>query len=592
VLPIAVGPLYLDLGAARSLTPPARVLPDDTLLGRLRAGHAAEGLSYYAQSAEYAYNRSAALFFGVGAAGIASVAGGVARTVRVRKTSLTATAANIAPPSVPAGASDALALAPGESVAIERDGTLSLAAGTLHCFVDESAPQVWLGGGVGVDFSMAHTGQSRTEVIRCEDDVVLLRISGEDSRSRTIGAGFNIGIYADVALTGAIEVARRIGSASETASEMVQSSKWRSVSSGANIGHSSAQGEERLADYRLHMNNPKARTAYEAAMRGDLRLIQAYAIEGDAGVRLLYSLAANVRKTVIPVSLGLFGIGISWERSRSARDSQELVDGQCLRKRRTIDTLHRSVTDLTLRTTGETSSVERVRHEGRPEGDGTVTWMRTIQDRTTSREEVLHDVQMAELMLADQAPESLHRYRGVLAALDPHRFAGIGPRDEAGTTESILTVSFSGQECLRISAADAGAVWEALSLWHAVVEGGPPAWASADARRGFDADAADGVLSWRELSPVYLLDRQSYREARRFVEGLHALGTLPAWKAATVLRDAIGTGSKSVRNVGVLCSVVRPQQFRLELSVDSNKGLDGGALDYAFVWDPTLPPPG
>lgn len=598
-VPLMWGETVLNFGKAVvvSEAEPLDLSTSDPVAGALRKRSledARAGEQWMRRRAEYATSVAGGTFFPAPVIGYGY--GGATRSKNVELTSIRLVRPERAlpPSSVPGNAEAVLALKPGESISVKREGATKLFGGNLKTWLDETTGDgTWFAGGpIGAELSIEHRGDATTEVLRGEGNQVRLRVYADGAKGGGFSAGPHIGVYLSWAGTIAYEVARRLRGAEKTAGEMAKMPVWREHTSGAFVDVNGEKGRDCLAEIVLDMSKPAARAAYAAAVRGDLTEARRAVEQPGSGVRVPVSQATDVTKRAVGVSLGLLGLGVSWESAKERHKTVVWADGEALSQSRTIETKTRAATGPTLRRTNRTSWIDHVTTEagvGKPLPTGidakriSVGWASETSDPVTSKEELLRELDFAVALVGDAAPKSARAYRERVAGLEASRFVKIGPRDEGGSTTAMVRMRLARGAAKTLAAIPEEKIFATWVDIVARTEGVSPEWASPEVRAAFDADSSDGKLQWKELTPSYLLRRQDYFDARQLVRSIRWLDAGDEPERNRRLRDLIGVDADRRAKLELLATLLGPDAISVELDIDSDRGPKGEQLDYHFA---------
>ena len=594
-VPLMFGEAILNFGKALVVSEPEVIDLGESgpIAGALRKQgleRARAGQTWVRRSAEYATSVAAGGFAPAPVVGYVYGGGTKDKSVSLTSVRLERPEKSVPPSSVPGTAKSALALKAGESISMTRDGTTRLFGGNLKTWLDKSAPDgTWFAGGpIGAELALEHRGKATTEILRGEGNEVHVRIYADGDKGAGVSAGPHIGVYLSGAGTIAYEVARRLRGAEKTAAEMAKMPVWREHTSGAFVDVNGNKGRDCLAELVLDLTKPTARRAYAAAVRGDLDVARGGVDADGSGVDVPVSLSTERTRKAVGLSLGLAGLGVSWEKATDKHRTRVWADGEPLTQERTVETKTRAATGATLRRTTRTSWLDRLTNAHADDGQlpkgvdarrVAVGWTRETTDALTSKSELLEEVAFAEAILGDAKGEALQAYRETVAALPESRFVKIGPRNEGGSTTATMRMRFARgapKALAKISSDQVFATWVDIVTRE---EGAAPKWASAQARAQLDAESSDGKLEWKELSPSYLLERQDYFEARQLARSIGALGDGDEAARNRALRDFVGVSADRKSRLELLARLVGPDGISFELDIDSDKGPKGEQLD-------------
>jgi hypothetical protein len=361
---------------------------------------------------------------------------------------------------------------------------------------------------------------------------------------------------------------------------------WRSLITGAYAGVGKAAGKEKLAEVRLDLSRPEARKAYAAMVRGDLSVLQQLADKPGSGIELPFSVEQQIKKTVLPVSLGLFGVGLDWQKEYRTTRSQAVIDRTRVDHQATTEASSRSLRDFTLRksstSVSATDGLATTQAQKLPEGvrpqSADFVWTSHARDYTTSKTELLREVDFIQAALGDRAPSGLAQYRQKLEDLEPKRFGWIGPRNEAGSTKVEVALKIPGEPLSQLSSIPEERIFEALAQAQAALdpdlEGQPPDWISARVRAEYQSEATDGRVSFTELSPAYLLRRRRYFKAAKLVTRLKDLAGLPLLERNNALAKLLGTSQSARPILAAMCTLLGPEAVGLDVEIAMVPGDD------------------
>lgn len=533
---------------------------------------------FFARTTEFAMSGSAGTFVPVPVAGY--LYGGGRRDTSAKVETILASSAPLA--KVPASAEAVLAMKPHESVAIERTGLTKLFGGNMKCTLDESTPDgSWIAGGpIAADLTVTIEGETRTEIERGEGSEVTVRVLADTEKSVDGTVGAHVGFYLSWPGRVAWEVVRRFRDAEKTATEMAAMPTWREHTSGAFVGVSRGRGRSVMAELKLDLSKASAREAYVAAVRGDLEAGRRLAEVPGSGVVVDDAYTTDIQRRAVPVSFGLFGLGVSWDLVKERHETVGWMEGQPYDQTRDVDTKEKSTTGLDLSTHHRTATLDAITTRiagAAPRLDARVGFTSTTSDPLTSKEELLEEIDFVRAMLDDdREPPELADYRAQIDALDPSRFMWVGPRDEGGKTSATIDVKLPRGAAQTLAAMPEQTLY---ATW-AEVLGGRPRWIDPDVRARYDRESTDGRLDAHELSPQYLDRRADYFAARQVVRSLKALGKGTAHQRNRALRDFVGTGSNRRPRLALVGRLLDPD---VSLSVDSNRGPAGRLLDFTFT---------
>lgn len=595
-VPLMWGDAVLNYGRAKvvSKPEPVEIDPADPYVAALRSAaldEARTGVVWTRRSAEFATSTAVGGFAPGGALGYVYGGGTHDKSVTLSSVRLVQPTRFAAPSGVPAQAESVLAMKPGESISLTRDGATKLFGGNMKTWLDESAPDgTWFAGGpVGADLSVEHRGRATTEILRGAGNEVRVRVFSDDAKSAEATVGAHIGVYLSWAGTVAYEIARRLRGAEKTAAEMAKMPVWREHSSGAFVGVAGEKARDCLAEIRLDLSKPDARRAYAAVVRGDVDIASQLADKPDSGVTVPVSRATEITRRAIPVSLGLFGLGVSWTSSTDKYRTTVWDGTSPITREGTVETKERAATGWSLRRIVRSAWLDRATTSGNrtlPKGidakEVSAGWACETRDPLTSKDELLAEIDFVRSLLGDAAPESIDAYRAKVEALEPKRFVRFGPRNEGGSTTASMALRFARTAPEHLSKIDTYDVYRA---WADIVAGGndegaPPEWADPKVRDRYDAESTDGVLSWKELSPEYLTGRQGYFDARNVVREIAGMGTGDAVERQHKLRDFIGVDADRRDRLTLLARLLDPKALSVELDIDSDRGPEGLQLDF------------
>jgi hypothetical protein len=217
-LPMEVGILAVHYGQATYVSGPATLALDQqgqdetTQLRRQQLEKLGGGAQYVTQEAEYAAKGGGGAFFPAGPIGYGYATGEHGRTINVSSVRLAQGDESGEVLTVPADADGLLAMAPGESVTVTREGTTKISAGNMKCLVDEDLPdKSWVvASPIGVDLAIDHQGTTSTEVVRGDDSAACVTVSSQSEHSGTGVGGFEIGVYLGWAASAVYELGRRL----------------------------------------------------------------------------------------------------------------------------------------------------------------------------------------------------------------------------------------------------------------------------------------------------------------------------------------------------------------------------------------------
>lgn len=563
-IPLALGETVLNFGRALVVSEPEAMVD--------RPG-------FFRRTSEYATSGSGGTFVPVPVAGYLYAGG--SRDTRAKVESELRSSAPLA--AVPTDAAAALALAPGETVAITRAGVTKMFAGNMKCTLDESSfDGSWLAGGpIAADVTVTLEGETTTKIVRGDDRRVTVQVLADTAKTIDGTIGAHVGVYLSWPGRVAWEVVRRLRDAEQTASEMASMPVWREHTSGAFAGMSRGKGQSIMAEMTLDLATVGGREAYAAAVRGDLQIARGLAERTNSGVTVENSYSTDIQRRAIPVSLGLFGFGVRWESSNERHETRGYLDGAPYTQTRDIETTERERTGLDLRTHRRTAQLDTIstRIRGRTEDKTQVGFTSTTSDPLTSREELLEEIDFVRALFGDRVPPSLLEYREVIAALADANFAGIGPSNEGGKTTATIDVLLPIGAPARLAALDEQKIYAA---WADLTSADRPEWIDPAVRRRFDVQSTDGRLQFEELTPSYLDRRADYFAARQVVRTLRGLGDGTSARQNRALRDFVGTGTDRRPRLALVARLLDSAEVSVAFAIDSDRGPRGQLLDFSL----------
>jgi hypothetical protein len=486
---------------------------------------------------------------------------------------------------LPLTAQRALAKSPGAEVELEGEGSLamrgSLSVGTSGTVRVDGKDVLRTGASVRAGGFYEVKGYLRVQLQRLAGSSMRLRVTqGQQQRHGAFAEAF-VGAYVPKEAKAAVgeaftpsvvyldqrlaqEVERRANAATARAEKEL-------LRIGIQREHQRSALEELDLAYRFDLSRPRAREAYEAAVRGDLTQAGAAAEDPDSGVRQ----ERRVWKAEEQVhdAHGLQVSAIKGERQRTVTTTDLLVDEEDGTSSAYSVYDYEHLWSFGPLGREKTISARVVRMRG---GDDVPT---TIRERSFAYRYV-HNDPISTQQEIDHFLEAAVRFgmpgakakARLLQAARPPRGLTAHVRGRYGTTRRIVELDISDQGIRAILQAGSEGLIQAYARATERLSGVRPLWASKGQRESLDNIPEYRVGDWYGSEATLRENKEQLAAARQFVESMQGLATATTdeerARHLTRVADAAGFG---LAVAGALVELAPPETVRIRAAIEGDK---------------------
>lgn len=491
--------------------------------------------------------------------------------------------------SVPGTASALLNMSPGEAVRISGNTNHAThVGGGAQGNVGPAGGIVNMSGGAEATYVVS--GKTTTEITRGGDTLARVVVSADDQKTRGHGVKINVGLKLNLAnaeklgIPGHNPTTPIADAASGIANGLLD--QW--LKGSYQTGEENGNGQKRLIDVTIDLNDFEVQDAYNLAMKGDWSRLEDLALRNHPGVQMDRSIFSTLREHALPMTANFLGHTNSENTREVLRTSDVMFAGKAYRVDSRVDEHEAKHTGWFTDDTFMVSDFNRkILNRGnaalgdmKPE-ENWLAWSYAHRDDYTSKEEVSRWLTLANFVGDESARADIAAYRALIDEIKPQRKWYFGFRQELRETTVTTAISIDNDGLDNLANYSDDEYWDTLAdCWRQLNPGQRvPDW--VDPIRRQLMKASDPNVRMQRFSMLDEPDIQYewYLEIRAMVEDFVDAGSLPKASRNQAFHQALSEYGAKASLIAALTRLAGAEHTHMQLSVDSSAE---GGLKYNF----------